>query len=319
MKHTEICLFAACLALAACNKSLAPAAMPEPETPSADVNLNIVTEGAGATRSADTAHLDFERYVNDFDLKVFRGGFINHTYSQSGTSPFSLKLLAGNLSFHAFANVPDSIFEGVSTESALDDALLPFSQANSTTALAMCCTVSKAVMPGQDNSVSLELERMVSRISLQGVQSALPEVLGTFTLQSAYLADIPSHCHMDMTADNSQLLNPIATPLTSASASAAGGLTWQSSATAPSVSAPWRLYCYPGNQVKLILVAKVGSTTTYYTIPMGNLVHNKSYSVNALITNMGTSTPDPDPVSHNVSASISVADWVQGAEINETI
>lgn len=70
---------------------------------------------------------------------------------------------------------------------------------------------------------------------------------------------------------------------------------------------------------RLVLEARLGEETYYYPVSIPDIERNTAYEVHLTVTRPGSSSPDIPVDVHTAAVTVNVVDWIDAADVNETI
>ena len=85
------------------------------------------------------------------------------------------------------------------------------------------------------------------------------------------------------------------------------------------------LYCYPNmledtsTPAYLVVQSRLGDGVYYYSVELPPMESNKCYNVSLTVTMPGSLTPNVPVKKEDAVFSVSVSDWSENIEVNETI
>ena len=318
------------IALAASSCSLQPPC--EVAEPVRDEKTRVtVTVSRGATRATGVKE-DEEAAVNSLQVLVFHSdGSIDAVGKASGDS-LTVNVTAGkDKRLWAVANAPD--LSGVSREEELCGSISRLTD-NSIGSFVMCGkTVSDII---GDTGVSIELVRMVAKVSLKGVtrQFDAPGLAARpLTVKGIYLINVSSALRLDGGGEVTDWLNR-----GKFESSGADGLLSDKNlsiqlSNGVTYSCLHSFYCYPNptsedsveqswspRKTRLVLEAELDGGTCWYSLTFPQILRNCSYTIeNLTLSGKGSPTPDTPYGRDPVSASVTVLDWASGSEYTEKL
>ncbi len=325
MKCKFILAAIAVSSLAACSERLGEEQLKSGEA----VNLEISVSGA-ATKATNVTT---EKKVNTLQVFVFGEGKRLEAYeSVSGAESLDISILTGTKIIHALVNAP--AVKGVVD---YDDFYGKLSKLSDN-------TLSNFVMEGRkqvtvkttDMSETIEVSRMVSKISLVKVENKLDDVYSgvEFKLKRAYLINVAAD--RKYAAEGQTVPAPASwlnmMKYTDGLPELTCG-TYAEVIASKSVSAiKHSFYCYPNptsgdtssatwsaRRTRLVVEVELDKTLYYYPVTLPVLAQNTEYQVSLVVTRPGSNGPDIPYNPGDAAVSIKIADWVDGKDVTEEI
>ena len=308
MKKSIFAFAAALAALVACNKNdVAPM---QPQNQESRVPCELTVGICGAMTKATAVSADNEAKVNNLQVFVFRGDYLDAYASVDNAQELTLSCTAGDRVVYALVNAPD--YSAVPGKAALLAKVSELS-ANSLSNFEM--VGSKSVTLPQSEKVSIDVNRIASRVVLKKItRSFTSEALQAlnFKVDAIYLINVAGNTSYDLSAapakwyNVAENKNELASLLYDAPASLI--------TNGQSYSTAHTFYAYPNdlatNTTRLVIETTLGETKYYYPINLPEMAANKSYEIEEVkITRPGSDNPD-EPVSFaDATFSINVIDW----------
>lgn len=327
MKTKQFMMGAACLLMASvsCNNKsdLRSNAL-------AEVKVQVQT--SEMTKASDITETSFERAVQDLNILFFESstGNLHHREQRTDATSFTTKMLPGRVQIFSFTNCGDVISNAnITNLSQLATTYLNFSDVNvDNTKLVMNDLNGNleinTISADYSNAVSVGLKHIPCRIRLRSITPAfLSETITSLSYNAAYLQNIPGRISLSGTLDDSveQRKNILGQDLTADTAEG-GSLTYKSlttNTTTQALGSPVALYCYPGESVYLGFSVKINGTDYYYALPVSNLDSNKSYDVDIILHNLGSTDITDPAINTEASINVYVLPWSAGREITESL
>ncbi len=327
MKIKFLFATAAVVLSAACNEKIGESPVISGET----VNLEVKLSGI-ATKATDVSG---ETAVNNIQIFVFGSGKKLEAYENvSDVETLTVDVLTGAKTIHALVNAP--ALTGIED---YDDLYTTVSslQKNGISNFIMegwkSVTVSSA-----NESVTIDVKRLVSRVSLVKVENKLDAIYSgmTFKIVSAYLINVAGD--RTYTAEG----QASAAPVTWYSKMAHSSVDWLDRLTYASYNVSvahnganttrQNFYCYPNptssdtssktwsaRRTRLVVEVQLGGTLYYYPLTMPVMQQNASYQVSLTVTRPGSNDPDVPYNPGDASVTINVLDWVEGDGVHVEI
>jgi len=195
MKRSAFLLFA--ILLAGCQKEDIPSSGIEQEN-LAEVSFSIWDPSQNTKGSPYTDEYSFEKSINSVSYFVFNSSGLLEAYATcSSSSSFSQTIPVGNKTFYAIVNINPSKFAGVSTLSAFEALETSFSDMTYES-FSMSGKVTKTITTG-NNSVSIPVERYVSRIYVAEIRNSLEGNLSgeDIEIRNIYVTNVVGNCLID--------------------------------------------------------------------------------------------------------------------------
>lgn len=346
----RIILFAACLCFCtvACQTNLAP----ETETGTGSLRISLTPAGAPDTKSVTDA-TGKEDYLKDVQVFIFQtdGALYRREVFPENTATRSLDgVKAGYYDLVAVANAP--ALTEIQTRSELQQQTVALSHNNPEVGFVMYGETANTVTVRSDNdtpaSVTIALERHVSRVRLTTVQNKLPADCGALTIESVFLenglgnwtllaSDNPSTYvnYAGRKAGRNTSTNTDDFIVAAADAECAA-LTFKapqqavarSLTAAESFNLPF--YCYPNRLsltadhfagptaeavcARLVLRVSYGTPAEswYYPVTLPSMERNTSYDVSFVISGPGTKDPNQRVSNGNLDVEVTITGWGNG-------
>lgn len=351
MKKHIISLGLMLLALASCNK------MPVTGTVAGEPATVVVNVHNGAMTKAE-AYLDqqnYEKQVNSVQVLVFDEKGNLNAYKDAGTTVNNITLTTttGLKQIWAVVNGPDvssisHLNELKSIEVSLSDNSVTASEG-----FVMTGYVDYTVSNTNTTAASVTVSRLLSRIALRSVSHNAPKAFGDMTVVSAFIQNVVGNHTLgngaapELVWTNKMGMNSEGVVFNGASSVASDpDLTYAginstvkfNESYTPAV--PDLFYCYPNSSTSYVSTttwsvrktaltlgvkfAGVDETVRYYTIALpdaqnGVLRANTAYTVDVVITGLGSEDSVTPVVKNTYSAAITVAEWSTGAVLNESL
>ena len=296
----------------------------------AEVNVQVHT--TEMTKTSDITESSFERAVHDLNVLFFDSatGKLHHREQRTDASNFTTKMIPGEVQVFSFTNCGDVITgANITNLSQLASTYLNFSDVNvDNTQLVMNDLRGNreinVIQADNTNSISVNFKHIPCRIRLRSITPAfLSETITSLSYNAAYLQNIPGRISLNGTLDDSveQRKNILGQSLTADTAEG-GTLTFKDLTTNPTTQAlgsPVALYCYPGASVYLGFSVNINGTDYYYALPVSELESNKSYDVDIILHNLGSTDITNPAINTEASLNVMVLPWLAGREITETL
>lgn len=310
-------LSAALLFLMSCTKDSVSTV--DPSSSEAACPLTVGIRGSAATRST-TISADDEVRVSTLQVLVFRpDGALDAYGTVSDASELTLSCTSGERTVYALVNAPT--LSGVST---LRDFLATSTLLSDNSASAFQMVGSRTVTLPQAATVTIDVRRLVSRISLRKVTRAFvsPSLSAkSFTVDEVYVINVAG--------DNTFSLD--AAPSVWYNKRAYGGEMAAFTHDAPaapladgsSYTTVHNFFAYPNptdvdssestwsaRHTRLVIKATLGTDTYYYPITLPALEPNRSYEIdNLTITRPGSDDPDVPVSFEDCTFDLNVVGW----------
>lgn len=348
MKKYFLIAAAACMTLAACNKS-ETVSLPKGESACARLILEDGMTKAGEFQTADEAK------VTSIQAFVFNGGafdaYANATAAEIAAKEMKVSCTQGTRDIWVIINAPS--LASITTLSGLKAAVSNLTADNA---------ADKFVMVGKkegenivaDYATSIAVDRIVSRVRLFQVKRDMSnDALRTvdFEIVRAYMSCVSDNACYDVFTPtypsaiswlNARFANSGAMATTNAfvynrlasSASVANGSIYGTEYVDNTTVAPFTFYVYPNqysvreasapetyDQTKLVVECRIDGQYYTYPIPVGTVSYNKTYDVKLLtITKLGNPSDGDDDVEGGeddvierttATFTVTVSDWTQ--------
>lgn len=321
----------------------------------ATLSLSIRQAAAPATRSSDayTDMQDYEKSINSVQIFVFGAdGGINF-YKDCGTAVEDIELstTTGTKTVYAVVNAPS--LSTIKTKTELEGTAAELGASNSTEKTkGFIMSGSETVDLGTTGAeAEITVKRLTSRIALRKVTNSLPAAYGSMEITSAFLSNVVGNQNIAGNAAVSLWYNKMgrkdedtmqASHILDGSSYKAScpDLTWKALSESVSTSGsltpsiPYLFYCYPNSSTstdagfsstftarmtRLTVSAVIDGITYYYPVSIESPARNTSYTVDIVITGLGSTDPDKPVEKGTVTASIIVDSWAEGAVYEEII
>lgn len=320
------------------------------ETATLNVSVGFDEEPGTRAVTAYTVAQDYEKAVNNVQILVFDASGKINFYKDAGTTTSGIKIstTAGEKTVWAVVNGPD--LSSIATLSALQSEAVDLSDNSltKTEGFVMAGSVSCTLSASGANA-AVTVSRLVSRIALQKVTNALPEGYGALKIDNVTLINVPGNQNLAGNAAIATWYNKMGRKDGGAQADVIDGSTNKAScpgltyaAPAASVNSgashtpttPHLFYCYPNatstdasgwaasftaRKTRLVVAATISGTKYYYPVTINTPERNKAYTVELTITGLGSTDPDQPVSKGEVTASVTVKEWVAGATYEENI
>ncbi len=315
------CLLMLTLSFSACKKQIDAEINCDSSSPRHELTVSVGGSAAQIDTKVTTAAATLsanEAKVSSLQILVFNGDFLD-AYASATSSTASVTCTQGTRTVYAVVNAPD--LSGVSTPSALKATLIDLS---SNAADSFTMIGSKSVPIPATSTVSIDVERMVSRVVLKKVTCDFdaPSLAGmSFKLDKVYLVNAAGNSKLDFSAAPTKWYNAdenkgdlSALLLDSPAATIADGASY---------STVHYFYTMPNpassKKTMLVLEATLGTQKYYYPIELPALVHNTSYEISSVkILRPGSDDPATPVSTEAASFSVSVKGWTTSS-IDEQI
>ncbi len=312
--------------LAACNEQAVEIPVPSDGTVDLTVSVSGVTTKVAAEGS--------EEKVNSLQVFVFGETNKLEAYETGTSSSLTIGILSGNKTIHALVNAP--AFTGISDYDDLYSSLSNLDE-NRTDNFVM--EGWKTVEVGkQGASVTIDVNRIVSKVSLLKVENKLAPIYSgmTFRLKRAYLINVAGNKYY---GTEEQELDEPQNWYNKMSCTAAGELP-ELTLSAYNVNVAHstanetkkNFYCYPNPTAedtsekpwsprftRLVVEVELDGTLYYYPVTFPNMQQNTQYQVSLAVTRPGSDDPDAPYEPGSATVSIDIREWVDGGTRNETI
>lgn len=311
----------ALMTLAACNERIVEQD-PEVVEP---LTLDIRVTDDATKVSGTTA----EDEINDLQIFVFNTSGTLEAYESTSSSSVSLLCLPGTKNVIALVNAPD--LSDVSSYTELKEKSSVLAD-NGVGDLVM--EGEKSISISASSELTIPVSRIVGRIAITKITNDMELEYHrdmTFTLVSAYLINVAGNKKY-LTASSptlwyNQMKNNSEQP----------SLLWESLSNtvvkpSESYTGTHYFYAYPNlttddhnngtwlaRHTRLVVEAKLGTTTYYYPVTLPEVRQNTAYEITLTVTRPGSTSPDQPLELHAAKFSVSVVDWIDGGDINETI
>ena len=301
-----------------------------------------------------TAYLSsqtYEKQVNNVQILVFDSSGALNIYKDVGTSTsgISINTTTGSKTIWAVINGPS--LTSIKTLSALRNTAVDLGNNSTTASEGFVMSGSSEITVGSaSTSVSIQVERLLSRVALQKITNSLPASYGTMTINNVCLANVVGNQNLAGAATASTWYNKMGRKDgATASNQIIDGSTYLAShptLTFKSVessvangashtpSTPYLFYTFPNStsndvtgwatsftarKTRLVVAATIGGKKYYYPVVIDTPSRNNAYTVELTITGLGSTEPDKPVEKGTINASVTVEGWATGSIYNETI
>ena len=313
------CLFVlAAVACCACSKGVTSSLDVKDEV----VELNFSVPVA-ATKVSGTV---VEDAVKSLQVFVFGADGQVQSSGSANQNSLSLTCTTGEKSIAAIVNSP--ALSGINNIDQLKSSMSEFVN-NSLQNFVM--TGMKQVTLTASGSVEVPVSRLVSKVTLSSVTRSF--VLAQhqemdFEVISTFLTNVPEKLGYYQALQSDLLINEGETDM-DVIKEASGDLLYDEFnvpvAQGNTEAIGNFLYCYPNlltNPAKpayLVVETRLGDGVYYYSVELPKMESNKCYNVSLIVTMPGTLTPNTPVEKGNAEFSVTVSDWEENIEVNETI
>lgn len=313
------CFFVlAAVACCACSKGVTSSLDVKDEV----VELNFSVPVA-ATKVSGTV---VEDAVKSLQVFVFGADGQVQSSGSANQNSLSLTCTTGDKSIAAIVNSP--ALTGINNINQLKSSMSEFKN-NSVGTFVM--TGFEDVTLTASGSVELPVSRLVSKVTLSSVTRSFKLAQHQemdFEVMSTFLTNVPEEIGYYLALQSGQLINEGVTDMDEIIA-ASGELLYDEF-TIPIAQGETEtignfLYCYPNlltNPEKpayLVVETRLGDGVYYYSVELPQMESNKCYNVSLNVTMPGNLTPNIPVEKGNAEFSVSVSDWEENIEVNETI
>ena len=349
MKRIISCMIVFTALFSACNKKEdCTICYAEP----AVLDITLCLEQEPTTKA--TAYLSsqtYEKQVNNVQILVFDSSGALNIYKDVGTatSGISINTTTGPKTIWAVINGPS--LASIKTLSALRNTAVDLGNNSTTASEGFVMSGSSEITVGSaSTSVSIQVERLLSRVALQKITNSLPASYGTMTINNVCLTNVVGNQNLAGAATISTWYNKMGRKdgATTSSQIIDGAtylashptLTFKSvessvaSGASHTPTTPYLFYTFPnstGNDVtgwatsftarktRLVVAATIGGKKYYYPVVIDTPSRNNAYTIELTITGLGSTDPDTPVVKGSVNASITVLGWTSGTVYEEII
>lgn len=336
------------LSLISCNKNEMPI---KEKTQMGSLSIGIHADSPSTKAvTSFTDHVGNEAAITQLQLFIFDAESQNiELYRDLGTSMNieNLSTTVGKKTIWAVANYGSSL-SGIKTIGELLAKTVTLEQTE-TSGFVMSGSTDFTVGAG-NNSCTISISRLISRIVLQKVTNNLPVGLGSIQINNVFLSNVVANQNLGGTEAPATFLNKqgvadeetrnkthiIGTGSYKASAEKFTffkGTSGISIANNASFSEKSFFYTYPNNVNRmpagftstfapeksvLVISATINSKVQYYPIVLSKAFdRNKTYSVELTITGPGTDDPNKPIEKNSANVTVTVANWVAGEAYEE--
>lgn len=352
MKKSVLFIATAVALLCSCNKN--NDITPGIEAGSQTVIVNVV-DGAMTKADAFTEQQNYEKQINSVQVLVFDAEGNLNAYKNAGTTVTGIAITSttGAKKIWAVVNGPDA--SGISNlnelkaiEVGLDDNSVLASEG-----FIMVGSVDYNVSNTNTEPASIVVSRLLSRVALRSVANKAPVAYGNLNIVSVFLQNVVgNHTIGNGSAPEALWCNKMARndagiiiDGTTAVASCPT-LTFNDINETVALNAkyepgvPELLYCYQNDvttyatsttwsarKTAMTIAAKfdgVDDVVRYYTIVLpdaasGTIKPNTAYTVDVVITGLGSVEPNQPIEKNDFTSTITVANWSEGTVLSEEL
>lgn len=350
---TNFLFVLSCVAVIAVACEREPLTLPAKDS-DCEIILDLKVPGAMITKaSSGTYSAAYESSVNSVQILVFSktDGMLDNYFNAGKTiENISLKVSKGEKQVWAVINGPD--VKGINSLSSLKSKSVSLGSDNGTSETkGMVMAGSRDVsLSASETSVSLEVKRFVSRVTLVKITNSLPVAYGDLKIKSAVLTNVVGNQNIEGSAQASEWYNKFgrADENPQVRAHVIDGSVYRASfpdltfrsidkavtnGTSLEPGSPFCFYSMPNpstvapsafsgqfeaQRTMLVVTAELGGQKYYYPVVLDGAVleRNKTYSVSLNILGPGSGDPNEPVVKSDCAVSITVQDWQQGTEYN---
>lgn len=331
MKKIIFSALAAALCLTACDQSnfntteINP--LPNGARGTDIVTVTVDVHGNMPTKATSGVSATNEAKLNSLQLFVFDSAGEIETYQKGVVSTFTMNISTGKKDFIVLANCPDLGSTPTKNELLAVTSKL---ENNTTSSFEMVGTKSTDITG--KTSVSVELKRLVSKVSIQKITPAFssPYLAGQeFKVQGIYLTNVVGSNNYAANATSFTWFNKLQKDASNPAAS----ITQDAVSQVITASSPYTVahtfYCYPNptstdaqtatwseRHTRLVVEATLGGQVCYYPIVLPAIERNKTYTIsNLIISKKGSEHPWEDIKTADIDYTISVSDWETGQNL----
>ncbi len=310
-----------------------------------DVNTGVQTKAGEYI-----AEQAYEEQVNDIQVFIFDGkGRLNAYKTSSQNAPIIITTTYGQKTVWAVVNGPD--LKAVKTLNELTSYALDLDANSITASEGFVMTGSADVnIDKKDVSAEITVRRLTSRVAVCNITNRLPEAYGNLRIDNIVLTNVVGNQNIAGTADIRTWYNKMGRRDNSPQVQTEiiDGVNYLATCPSLTFAKPgatvasgdkhddtYLFYSYPNNtandvtgwtnpfsarKTKLIVTATIENETYYYPVVLkDNLERNKAYTINIVITALGSTDPDRPVDKGTLTTTIKVEDWGTGAIYTETI
>lgn len=313
------CFFVlAAVACCACSKGVTSSLDVKDEV----VELNFSVPVA-ATKVSGTV---VEDAVKSLQVFVFGADGQVQSSGSANQNSLSLTCTTGEKSIAAIVNSPT--LTGINNINQLEASMSEFAN-NSVGTFVM--TGLEDITLTASGSVELPVSRLVSKVTLSSVTRSFKLAQHQemdFEVISTFLTNVPEEIGYFQALQSGQLINDGVTDMDEIIV-ASGELLYDEF-TIPIAQGETEtignfLYGYPNlltnleKPAYLVVETRLGDGVYYYSVELPQMESNKCYNVSLNVTMPGNLTPNIPVEKGNAEFSVSVSDWEENIEVNETI
>ena len=299
---------AACSALFACQKNMDQPNVNLGNEPGTKCELTVGISGAATKATAVTK--DNEEKVNNLQIFVFRGNELDAYGTIDDALQLTISCTAGERVVYAAVNAPD-----LSAINSKADLLATVSELSNNHLDSFEMFGSKEVSLPSQSTVSIDVERIASRIVVKGIERAFTSAgLHTldFNIDAIYVINVADNRSYDLTAVNAGWYNVAL--YNNELAELTHDAVDQNINQGSKYETAHSFYVYPHDAsvktTRLVIETTLGTKKYYYPINMPALERNKSYEVDLVkITRPGSDDPDVPVSFADATFEVNVIDW----------
>ena len=333
-----------CCALPSCLKEgrneLLPGVAPT-ETGTLSINIDGILPGATkADPVAYTTTKDYEVAVNKLEVFIFNAtGVLERYINGTQLTKSGIQLTVGSKTVYTVVNGQD-LAGSVKSLSELEALVAPFQAYNSTVVSSGMIMTGKntvEIVANTNATCDVTVRRLVYRVALEKVTSALPSQLGTVTVEGMLMVNGGADLRLsDIQTAGNTTIPPYNTlgkksggaTVVSPETSDAPALMYSTinlSTTVDISTDPKFVYSYPSScstanyEQKFVVQTSVDGVRYYYPIKLSGIRSNQTVTINLVINNLGSTDPNKEVEKGSATVNVTVSGWDSGISKEYTI
>lgn len=326
-KRFYLAAFAA-MALMSCNeKTVNVQEMPEQ---AGTVELKVKVPAASTRLTGEAADED---KISNLQVFVFNESDALEAYGNEDAESLSLTCVPGKKQVVALVNAPS-----LSDISKLSDlqAEVSYLSDNEAGALVMASDLlDKELLAEGDNTMAIQVTRLAAKVILGSVTNAMAlesDQSKEFVINAVYLINVADDARYIADHDPASWYNKMKYQEDNC-LDFLYDVVGQDLPYEEEYSAQHYFYCYPNpteddvqggtdwspRLTRLVVEAELGGVLCYYPLTLPIVERNTEYIINLTVTRIGSSNPDIPVTTGEALFTVTVKDWEDGGERNETI
>lgn len=327
-KRFYLAAFAA-MALMSCNEKNVEVQQIPVEEGTVELEVNVPMP---LTRIAGTAQDSDEKKVNDLQVFVFNSSGVLEAYGNEKANSLKLTCVPGNKEIVALVNAPS--LSGVAGLSDIQEEVSELAD-NAAGSLVMASDVVEAELKADgSNSVTIPVSRIAAKVVLGTVTNNMTleaDQNKDFVIDAVYLINVSGEWLYQSDYDPQLWYNQMKYERDNSVGFLYDAVD-KSVSYGSNYSTGHYFYCYPNHtdddphagdwsprKTRLVVEASLGGEKCFYPLTLVNVDRNTEYVINLTVTRLGSSDPDIPVTTNEATFTVSVMDWIDGGEMDETI